>query len=83
MNNMTVEIALKIIKEKYPDMIIVECLNFQKFYAFALLENKEEPIGGGYITVNKLNGDTSTFNPTDDLQLYMNAQLIDINKHNT
>lgn len=76
---MSVKDAMQIIEKEYPDMSIVECLEFPEFYGFALTEKgrENEPFGGGYVTVSKTNGDVSIFIPTDDLQLFMSAKPIE------
>lgn len=77
---MTAKEALEIIKGKYPDMSVIECLEFPDFYGFALTEKGEEdePTGGGYITVSKEDGTISAFTPTMDLELFLSAKFIDL-----
>lgn len=78
---MTIKDGTKIIVNKYPNMSIIECLDFPEFYAFAIVDKgkEDEGFGGGYITVNKTDGGISSFNPTMDLQLFMSAKPIDVN----
>ena len=72
--------AMRTIKNKYPSKVVVECLEFNDFYAFALSEpgRENEDVGGGYDTVSKKNGNVSTFNPTEDFEAFMSATGIDI-----
>lgn len=80
-DKMTAIDALKIIQEKYPDMFIRGCLDFPDFYAFALCPVENEPFGGGLHTVSKSDGSLSTFNLTQDLELFMAAKRINIKKY--
>ena len=77
---MTFDEALKIIKNEYKDKSIIECLEFDEFYAFAIVEpgQEEEDIGGGYTTVIKSDGKISTFNPIRDLKALAKAKRIEL-----
>lgn len=77
---MTASEAANILRKKYNDKSIVECLDFNDFYAFAMVDKGKEndDIAGGYDTVNKKTGGISVFNPTDDLEAYLSAKTIDI-----
>ena len=81
---MTAKKAAEILKSKYNNKSIVECLEFADFFAFALTDKgKEKELrGGGYNTVNKKTGIISTFNPIQNMSAYMAAKLIDINTLN-
>ena len=76
---MLIEEALKIIKNNFPEMEIIECLEFPEFYAFAIIGKGAEhrDFGGGYNTVSKRDGSLSTFTPTADIQLFMSAKSVD------
>lgn len=78
---MTVKEAMQIIKNKYPDMSVIECLDFPDFYAFGLTEKgaEDEEVGGGYYTVEKDNGKLGVFSPTQDFDAFLSAKSIDIN----
>ena len=81
---MTAKEAAEILKSKYKDKSIVECLVFADFFAFAMTDKgkEAEDRAGGYDTVNKKTGIISTFNPIEDMSAYMSAVLIDINTLN-
>lgn len=73
--------AAEIIKRKNEDFVIIDCLEFDDFFAFALTEKgrENELFGGGYDTVSKKDGSTSTFNPVQDFDKFFAAKHIDIN----
>lgn len=73
---MKVKEAYKIIKPKYADKKLLECLEFNNFFAFLFAENDEETVGGGYDTVDKRTGNVSTFNPTEDFDSFFKAKQI-------
>lgn len=77
---MTANEAARILTEKYNEKSIIECLDFADFYAFAIVDKgkEKEEFAGGYYTVNKKTSSISTFNPTDDLDAYLKAKIIDI-----
>ena len=79
---MTVNEAARIIMTEYPDKAIVECLDFPAFFAFALVDKGREGelFGGGYDTVNKLDGTVGSFSPTDDLELFHRARKVKLRK---
>lgn len=77
---MTAKEAKDILLDRYPDKKIIETLEFDDFYAFALVDinhSNEDAFGGGYHTVYKSNGKISAFNPVDNLSLFMSAKNID------
>ena len=78
---MTANEAARILREKFNDKSIIECLDFADFYAFAIVDKgkEDDDFAGGYYTVNKRTSSISTFNPTDDLETYLSAKSIDIN----
>ena len=70
--------AYKIIKEKHENEKLLECLEFDSFFAFLFAENESDIVGGGYDTVDKNTGDVSTFNPTSDLDSFFKAEQVPI-----
>ena len=76
---MTVQEAYEIVKDKYQGMVAVDCLEFPDFYAFGLTEKgrEDEPVGGGYVTVNKQSGVLGGFSPTQDFDAFFAAKPID------
>lgn len=76
--------ALKTIKDAFPQIEIIECLEFPEFYAFALIDKgkEKEDVGGGYNTVSKRDGSLSTFAPTMDIHLFMSAKSVDLTNTN-
>ena len=74
------EKVFDIIKKENPGMVAVGCLEFADFYAFALTEKgrENEPIGGGYDTVNKVSGALGGFTPTQDFDAFFAAKEIPI-----
>lgn len=81
---MTVQEAYKIIKKEYPEKVVVECLEFADFYAFALAEKGTEgqPRGGAYDTVDKVSGELDGFNPITDFDAFFSAKKIPIDTLN-
>jgi hypothetical protein len=77
---MTVQEAYANIKSNNPDKIVVECLEFDDFYAFALKDKgtENEDAGGGYDTINKATGNMGTFIPVQDFDAFFAAKQIDI-----
>lgn len=55
----------------------VEALDMGEFWAFAFTE-KGEMVGGGYIAVDKNGGGMTSFNPTQNFDLFRKAKLINI-----
>lgn len=55
----------------------IEALDMGDFWAFAF-GKKNEMCGGGYVTVNKSDGELNTFNPIQNLELYRKAKPINI-----
>ncbi len=78
---LTVKQALAHIKKAYSGKVVVECLEFPSFYAFALRDEGREndEFAGGYDTVYKTTGEIGVFLPTEDLDAYMNAKTIELN----
>lgn len=76
---MSVQEAYNIIK-KSTQKVVVSCIETDEFFGFAMIEeeNKNESFGGGYLTVNKSNGEIGAFTPAQDIQLYIRAKQIDI-----
>ena len=83
-NKVTAKEAYKIIKKKYPDKVVVECLEFNNFYAFALADKgtENEPFGGGYDTVDKNTGKIDVFSPMEDFEAFFTAKKIKIIEFN-
>ena len=78
---MKVKDAYNIIKAKNnSDKELVECLEFDGFFAFAFAEKSKinETVGGGYDTVDKKSGQISVFNPTENLELFISAKKIPV-----
>ena len=67
---MNVKEAKKIICNKYKTKKIIECLEFDDFFAFGLADKdfdlENDSIGGAYITVNKSDGKIGVYNPFYD-----------------
>lgn len=84
MIDVTVKEAMQIIKNKYSDMSVIECLDFPDFFAFGLTEKgaESEDVGGGYFTVAKDSGKLGGFTPTQDFEAFLTAKQIDINTLN-
>ena len=79
---MTPKDAFNIIKEKHQEEKVIECLEFDDFFAFCFVDkevDEEAEFGSAYNTVLKKNGTLSTFNPTDNIQAYMVAKPIKLN----
>ena len=81
---MTVKEAHEIIKNKYPDLVAIECLDCPKFYAFALANKgwNGEFLGGGYNTVNKTTGELGSLHPIHDFEAFLSAKEISISTLN-
>ena len=80
---MLINEAARKIKELPGRNIIVECLNFDDFWAFLALESENEnSVAGAYDTVSKLTGEIGTFNPTEDLQKFSKATSISVEQFN-
>lgn len=77
---MTIQEAYNKIKNNNPDKVIVECLEFVDFYAFALTDkgSEDEPAGGGYVTINKTSGEIGAFSPVQDFDAFFAAKKIDL-----
>lgn len=65
---MDVKQAYAIIKTKYPDMKVIDCLELVDSFAFALADKSwnGELLAGAYTTVNKANGKIGAIHPYDD-----------------
>ena len=81
---MTIQKAYETIKHNYPDKVVVECLEFADFFAFALTDKgvENESAGGGYDTINKTSGAIGTFSPVQDLEAFIAAKQIDVSTLN-
>lgn len=81
---MTAKEAMQIIKSKYTDMSVIECLDFPDFFAFGLTVKgaEGEDVGGGYFTVAKNSGKLGEFTPMQDFEAFLTAKQIDINTLN-
>ena len=77
---MTVKDASNIIMAHRPDKVIIDCWEFQDFYAFALTENgrENEWYLGGYWTVGKADGAIGDLSPVDDWDALSVTRQIDI-----
>lgn len=56
---------------------LLECLDFEDFWAFLFVDRKaaeDDMVGGAYDTVNKTTGEISVFNPTDNLAAFMASE---------
>ena len=81
---MTAKEASEKLLAKHPDKVILECLEFPKFYAFALIEKSQvgQMVGGGYRTVDKNSGAIGGFSPTSDLDAFFAAKKINLKEIN-
>ena len=81
---MTAKKAYEIIKTKYPDLVVIECMEFPEFYAFALTEKgkEDELVSGGYNTVNKTTGEMGGINPIHNFEAFSTAKEIPISTLN-
>ena len=84
---MSLEEAYNIIKTNKDDKKVIECLEFESFFAFLLApldydKNRDGGIGGAYTTINKINGSISTFNPITDFDSFEKAKRIDLKNIN-
>lgn len=72
--------AYEKIKSDNPDKVVVECLEFADFYAFALADkgSEDETAGGGYDTINKTTGENGTFSPVQDFDAFFAAKTVDL-----
>ena len=75
---MNIKDAYEIIKKYNKGKRLVECLEFDDFYAFAFCERDDNLLGGGYDTVDKMTGKISFFNPTENLNDLFRAKLISV-----
>lgn len=79
---MNVKKAKKIICDKYKTKKIIECLEFDDFFAFGLTDNDFDPtndsVGGAYITVNKTDGRIGVFNPFYDTSKLASAKKVNL-----
>lgn len=77
---MTIQKAYETIKHNYPDKVVVECLEFADFFAFALTDKgaENESAGGGYNIINKDSGEIGTFSPVQDLEAFFAAKRLDV-----
>ncbi len=72
--------ALNIVQNAKPECKAIECLEFKDFYAFFMVPKtyNEQDVAGAYDTVNKNTGLLATFHPTENLDLYMSAKVIEL-----
>lgn len=73
--------AYDIVKVKHQNEKVVECLEFEDFFAFFFIDkdmDDNEGYAGAYCTVQKKDGKLSTFNPTSDFEAYFSAKRIDV-----
>lgn len=78
---MEVREAYNIMKSEYPNKKLIECLEFDDFFAFCLVDRTVQDgdlIGGAYDTVDRKTGGISSFNPIQNLAAFMEAKIIDI-----
>ena len=74
--------AYDIVKVKHQNEKVVECLEFEDFFAFFFIAkdtDDNEEYAGAYCTIQKKDGKMSTFNPTSDFEAYFAAKRIDVN----
>lgn len=76
---MKVQDAYKSVEKLKPECKLLECLEFDDFYAFFMVPKSytEDDIAGAYDTVNKKTGLLGTFNPTENLDLYMSGKVVE------
>ena len=73
--------AYDIVKVKHQNEKVVECLEFEDFFAFFFIDkdiDDNEEYAGAYCTIQKKDGKMSTFNPTSDFEAYFSAKRIDV-----
>lgn len=73
--------AYDTVKVKHQNEKVVECLEFEDFFAFFFIDkdmDDNEGYAGAYCTVQKKDGKLSTFNPTSDFEAYFSAKRIDV-----
>lgn len=78
---MTAKEAYDIIKVYHQNEKVVECLEFEDFFAFFFIDKNigdDEKYAGAYYTIQKQDGTQSTFNPTSDFEAYFAAKRIDV-----
>ena len=73
---MEVEEAYNLVKRIKPDCKLLECLEFDDFFAFFMIpkNSNEEDVAGAYDIVNKKTGEIGVFSPVENLNLYMSAK---------
>lgn len=78
---MTIKEAYDIIKVDHRKEKLVECLEFDDFFAFFFVDKDvgdDEKYAGAYCTIQKKDGQQATFNPTSDFDAYFAAKRIDV-----
>ena len=73
--------AYDIVKVKHQNEKVVECLEFEDFFAFFFIAkdtDDNEEYADAYCTIQKKDGKMSTFNPTSDFEAYFSAKRIDV-----
>lgn len=79
---MTAQEALNILINQTPEYKqgykVLECLDYDKFFAFAMVPDTYDGkgIGGGYDTVDKEKGQIGVLNPTDDFDLFFREKWL-------
>lgn len=80
---MLINEAARKIKELPGRNVIVECLDFNDFWAFLALENENENnVAGAYDTVSKQTGEIGVFNPIEDFEKFLKSTSISVEQFN-
>lgn len=73
--------SYKLKKRNHPDKFVFECLEFNVFFAFALVDNFDDHLyAGGYYTIDKNSVRESSFNPAMNLDLLKECKRTDISE---
>lgn len=77
---MKVQDAYELVKKLKPDCRLLECLEFEDFFAFFMVPRSyiDEGVVGAYDTVNKKSGLLGSFNPTENLSVYLSGKVIEL-----
>ena len=77
---MRVQDAYALVEKLKPECKLLECLEFDDFYAFFMVPRSylDDGVAGSYYTVNKKTGLLGMFNPTENLSLYMSGEVIEV-----
>lgn len=77
---LSVQDAYSVIEKIKPDCKLLECLEFEDFYAYFMVPKtyNGDGVAGAYDTVNKKTGLVSSFVPTENLKLYMSGKVVEL-----